>query len=275
MTHASERLIAAYVAGDDLPGDQLWGLEAHLETCAECRARLAAMAPALPVVDVVWARLGAEIELSGVPFHGPPQRPPERVRYRSRRRWLATWVTPAMAPWLGMIVLVTLLAALLDHVGRSVLDVTAVQLFAPVLPVLGVAASWARGLDPAYEVVVATPRAGLYLVARRTLAVLLVVLPVLGVAGWLTGTALALWLLPSLAFTTGTLALGGLIGVTRAAYALVAVWVAALVLPTVAAQRQTFALSIGAWPVWAGIFALTTVVVALHKGAFTRLGARN
>jgi hypothetical protein len=275
MTHASDRLIAAYVAGADLPGDQLWGLEAHLETCAECRARLAALAPALPEVDVVWARLGVEIELSGDPFHGPPRPQPQRARYRRRRRWLDTWVTPAMPPWLGMIVLVTLLAVLFDHVGHSVLDVTAVQLFAPVLPVLGVAASWARGLDPAYEVVVATPRAGLYLVARRTLAVLLVVLPVLGVAGWLTGTALALWLLPSLAFTTGTLALGGLIGVTRAAYALVAVWVAGLVLPTVAAQEQTFALSTGALPVWAGIFALTTVVVALHKGAFTRLGARN
>jgi hypothetical protein len=180
-----------------------------------------------------------------------------------------------MLPWLAMIVLVALLAVVFDQLGHSVLDVTAVQLFAPVLPVLGVAASWARGLDPAYEVVVATPRAGLYLIARRTLAVLLVVLPVLGVAGWLTGTALALWLLPSLAFTTGTLALGGLIGMTRAAGALVAVWVAVLVLPTVAAQRPAFAFTTGALPVWAGIFALTTVVVALHKGAFTRLGAHH
>jgi hypothetical protein len=180
-----------------------------------------------------------------------------------------------MLPWLGMIVLVTLLAVAFDRIGQSMLDVTAVQLFAPVLPVLGVAASWARGLDPAYEVVVATPRAGLYLIARRTLAVLVVVLPVLGVAGWLTGTAFALWLLPSLAFTTGTLALGGLIGVARAGCALVAVWVAGLVLPTVVAHEQTFAFSTGALPVWAGIFALTSVVVALHKGAFTRLGARN
>ncbi|MEV6646166.1 zf-HC2 domain-containing protein [Amycolatopsis sp. NPDC051371] len=273
MTHASDELIAGYVAGDDLPGDRLWGLEAHLETCPVCRARLAAVAPVQPVVDAVWNRLGVEIELSGVPFHGPP--PPARAPYRRRRRWLDTWITPVMLPWLGMIVLVTLLAVAFDQVAHSMLDVTAVQLFAPVLPVLGVAASWARGLDPAYEVVVATPRAGLYLIARRTLAVLIVVLPVLGVAGWLTGTALALWLVPSLAFTTGTLALGGLIGVTRAAYALVAVWVAGLVLPTVAAHQQTFALSTGAVPVWAGIFALTSVVVALHKGAFTRLGARN
>lgn len=272
MTHASDELIAGYVAGDNLPGDQLWGLEAHLETCRVCRARLADVAPVQPVVDVVWARLGAEIELSGVPFHGPPVPVPSR---RRRWRWLDTWVTPVMLPWLAMIVLVTLLAAVFDQLGHSVLNVTAVQLFAPMLPVLGVAASWARGLDPAYEVVVATPRAGLYLIARRTLAVLVVVLPGLGVAGWLTGTALALWLLPSLAFTTGTLALGGLIGITRAAYVLAAVWVAALVLPTIAAHEQPFALSTGALPVWAGIFALTTVVVALHKGAFTRLGARN
>ncbi|MEU8639667.1 zf-HC2 domain-containing protein [Amycolatopsis sp. NPDC048633] len=273
MTHASDELIAEYVAGYCLPADRLWGLEAHLETCRECRARLAAVAPVQPVVDVVWNRLGAEIELSGVPFHGPPVRP--RARYRSRRRWLDTWVTPVMLPWLGMIVLLTLLAVAFDRIGSSLLDVTAVQLFAPMLPVAGVAVSWARGLDPAYEVVVATPRAGLYLIARRTLAVLVVVLPVLGVAGWLTGTALALWLLPSLAFTTGTLALGGLIGITRAAYTLVAVWGAGLVLPTVVAHEQPFALSTGALPVWAGIFALTSVVVALHKGAFTRLGARN
>lgn len=269
MNHASDRLIAEYAAGDDLPGDRLWGLEAHLETCAPCRARLAEVASVQPVVDVVWNRLQIDIRLPSGPAHPVP------VRSRRKLPWWATWATPVMLPWLGMIVLVTLLTLVFDQIAGSVLDVTAVQLFAPMLPVLGVAASWARGLDPAYEVVVATPRAGLYLIARRTLAVLLVVLPVLGIAGWLTGTALALWLLPSLAFTTGTLALGGLIGVTRAAYALVAVWVAGLVLPTLAAHQPTFALTTGALPVWAGIFALTTVVVALHKGAFTRLGARN
>ncbi|GAB3134319.1 zf-HC2 domain-containing protein [Amycolatopsis stemonae] len=266
MNHASDRLIAGYAAGDDLPGDQLWGLEAHLETCPGCRARLAEVAPVQPVVDVVWNRLRVEIELPGEPFHAPGPRP-------RRHRWLVTWVTPATVPWLAMIGLVTLLAVVLDQVWNSVFDVTGVQLFAPVLPVFGVAASWARGLDPAYEVVAATPRAGLYLVVRRTVAVLAVVLPVLGVAGWLTGTAPALWLLPSLAFTTGTLALGGLIGISRAAYALIALWVAIVVLPTFAVPGKTFALGTGALPVWAGIFALTSVVVVLHKAAFTRLGA--
>lgn len=260
MSHASERLIAAYATGADLPGDELWALEAHLETCARCRARLADVAPVGPVVDVVWTRLAAELPVS---------------QARRRSRWPVGWVTPAMAPWLAMIALVMLAAVLLDQVWRSVLDVTAVQLFAPVLPVLGVAASWARGLDPAYEVVTATPRAGLYLVVRRTVAVLAVVLPVLGVAGWLTGTAPALWLLPSLAFTTGTLALGGLVGISRAAYTLIAVWAAVVVLPTFADPGRTFALGAGALPVWAGIFALTTVVVVLRRTAFTRLGAHH
>ncbi|WP_103336917.1 zf-HC2 domain-containing protein [Amycolatopsis sp. CA-126428] len=261
MNHAPERLIVAYAVGDDLPGDQLWGLEAHLEACRECRARLARAAPVQPVVDLVWERLSAEVRQ-------PVARP------RRRSRWLDTWVTPAMAPWLAMIVAVTLAALLLESVWHAVLDVPAVQLFAPVLPVFGVAVSWARGLDPAYEVVTATPRAGLYLVARRTVAVLAVVLPVLGVAGWLTGTQPALWLLPSLAFTTGTLALGGLIGVSRAAYALVAVWVVIVVLPAFVQRGQAFSLGTGALPVWAAVFVLTTVVVALRGPAFTRLGAR-
>ncbi|MEU5263116.1 zf-HC2 domain-containing protein [Amycolatopsis sp. NPDC021455] len=275
MNHASDRLIAAYVAGDDLPGDELWGLEAHLETCAACRARLTEVAPVQPVVDFVWSRLAERIELSAVPFHEPRPQPQPQPRPRKWRRWLVTWATPAMAPWLAMIAVVALAAVLLDQVWRAALDVTAVQLFAPVLPVLGVAASWARGLDPAYEIVTATPRAGLYLIVRRTVAVLVAVLPVLGVGGWLTGTGPALWLLPSLAFTTGTLALGGVIGVSRAAYALIGVWVAVVVLPSFAQPEQTFALSTAALPVWAGIFALTTVVVVLRRAAFTRLGAHH
>jgi hypothetical protein len=95
---------------------------------------------------------------------------------------------------------------------------------------------------------------------------------VLLVAGWITGTGVALWLLPSLAFTTGTLALGGLIGISRAAYGLVAAWMLVLALPTLAIGR-TFAFTANALPVWASIFVLTTVVVALRRAAFTRLGA--
>jgi hypothetical protein len=260
MNHASDELIEGYATGAPVPDQQVWALEAHLEACGTCRARLAAVQPATPLVDAAWAALLPELD-----------RPP--TRRRKVLRWLSTWVTPVMLPWLVMIVLVAFTAVFLDALFRfDPSQVSPVQVFAPVLPVLGVGASWARGLDPAYEVVAATARAGLYLVFRRTTAVLVVVLPVLLVAGWITGTGVALWLLPSLAFTTGTLALGGLIGISRAAYGLVAAWMLVLALPTLAIGR-TFAFTANALPVWASIFVLTTVVVALRRAAFTRLGA--
>jgi hypothetical protein len=261
MNHASDQLIEGYATGAPISDQQIWALEAHLEACATCRARLAASRPNEPLVDVVWAALLPSLDR-------PPARPRKVIR------WLSTWVTPVMLPWLAMIVLVTFMAVFLDSVFRfDATGVTQVQLVAPMLPVLGVVASWARGLDPAYEVVAASARAGLYLIFRRTVAVLAVVLPALLVAGWLTGTELALWLLPSLAFTTGTLALGGLIGVSRAAYGLVAVWVAVLVAPTVVVGQRTFAFTVTALPIWAAIFVLTTVVVTVRRTAFTQLGA--
>jgi hypothetical protein len=174
-----------------------------------------------------------------------------------------------------MIVLVTLLAAALDRMATDVGGrLPLVMLVAPVLPVMGVFASWARGLDPAYELIAATPRAGLDLVFRRTFAVLVVVLPLLLVAGWATDTSMAVSLLPSLAFTTGTLALGSVIGVSRAAVVLVAVWVVVILAPTIAVDGLPAALQPGVWPVWGVAFAAGAVIVVVRRGAYARLGTQ-
>ncbi|MEW2506193.1 zf-HC2 domain-containing protein [Amycolatopsis sp. NPDC047767] len=258
MNHVSDRLLTGYLEGGTLPGEEEWAAEAHLETCAVCRARLAQLSTSDPMIETVWNGLQPQLTTK-------PQRVPGRFTARS-------WATPVMLPWLVMTVLVAVVAVLLDRGFQG--NLSFVQIFAPVLPVLGVAASWSRGLDPAYELVAASPRAGLDLVLRRTTAVLVTVVPVLLLAGWLTGTNLGLALLPSLAFTTGTLALGGLIGVSRAALVLVAAWIAVLVLPTVA-KGSSFALQPGSLPVWGGIFALTAVVVVLRRSAFTRLSAHH
>ncbi|UUV29205.1 zf-HC2 domain-containing protein [Amycolatopsis roodepoortensis] len=259
--HVSEQLLAGYVRGDDgLAGDEVWAVEAHLEKCAECRSALSALS--LPtvsaLVDDVWAGLGPKLAEAG----------PSPMR----RRWagrLHTWVTPVMLPWLVMIVLIPALGFLLDSLGfTESKGYSFVQLFSPVLPVLGVAVSWAKGLDPAYELVTSTPRAGLYLLLRRTTAVLAVVLPIQGLSSWLAGGGFGLGLLPSLAFTTGTLALGGVIGVTRAAYVLTGVWMAVILAPAVASQGRATALEPRLLPVWGAIFALTAVVVVLRQSVF-------
>lgn len=173
-----------------------------------------------------------------------------------------------------MILLVTAAAVALDHFGAAAGDgVSAVLLVAPILPVLGVAVSWGRALDPAYELTAATPRAGLPLVLRRTAAALAVVVPGLAAAGLLTGVGFTRWLLPCLAFTAGTLALGGLVGVTRAAIVLIGAWAVAIVAPTIAFNRTSVVLADAAAPVWAAALAVAVVVIGLRRMAFTRLEA--
>ncbi|MER7733985.1 zf-HC2 domain-containing protein [Streptomyces erythrochromogenes] len=281
VEHASARSVEAYARGDqDIAADELWALEAHLEACRVCRDRLAAavaeQAPAVTaLVDAVWSGLRTELSAAPAVPHARRRRTDGRSARLSRR--LSRWLTPTMVPWLAMITTVTVLALVLDlagpGIGTAAGEVSLVLLLAPVLPVLGVAASWSRGLDPAYELTASAPRAGLPLVLRRTAAVLAVLLPVLLVAGWATGVMLAQWLLPCLAFTAATLALGGAVGVTRAAVALVAVWAAVVVAPTLAAGRAAFALQSAGLPAWGLALALGAAVVVARRGAYCVLGA--
>ncbi len=273
VEHASMRIIDGYARGDyvrgdtDIAADEVWALEAHLEACRVCRDRLsaavAAQAPAVTeLVDTVWSGLEPQLAATATM--------PRGWRWSAR---LSRWLTPTMVPWLAMVVSVTLLALLLDMVGTGSDEVSLVLLLAPVLPVLGVAASWSRGLDPAYELTASVPRAGLYLVLRRTASVLAVIVPALLVGGWVTGVTAAQWLLPCLAFTSTTLALGGVIGVTRAALALVAVWAGVIVAPTLAASRTAFALQTGGLPVWGLVLTLGIGVLIARRGAYSVLGA--
>ncbi|MFF5011325.1 zf-HC2 domain-containing protein [Streptomyces phaeochromogenes] len=267
VEHASMRIIEGYAhGGPHLAADEVWAVEAHLEACRVCRDRLSAVVsagvPAMAsLVDTVWSGLEPQLAVTATMPRG--------------RRWsapLSRWMTPTMVPWLAMVVGVTLLALLLDLSDTGSGEVSLVLLLAPVLPVLGVAASWSRGLDPAYELTASVPRAGLYLVLRRTASVLGVVVPVLLVGGWVTGVMVAQWLLPCLAFTSTTLALGGVVGVTRAAVVLSTVWAGMVVAPTLATSRTTFALQTDGLPAWGLILAIGIGVVIARRGAYTVLG---
>ncbi|MFE6488682.1 zf-HC2 domain-containing protein [Streptomyces sp. NPDC057757] len=268
VEHASKRIIDGYARGDtDIAADEVWALEAHLEVCRVCRDRLSAAVevgvPAVAaLVDTVWS--GLEPQLALVARMPGGRRRPAR---------LSRWMTPTMVPWLAMVVGVTLLAPLLDLAGTGTGNVSLVLLLAPVLPVLGVAASWSRGLDPAYELTASAPRAGLHLVLRRTASVLGVVVPALLVGGWASGVMVAQWLLPCLAFTSATLALGGVLGVTRAAVVLALVWAAVVVAPTLATSRTALALQSDALPLWGLVLALGIGVVTARRGAYAVLGA--
>ncbi|PJE99647.1 hypothetical protein CUT44_03875 [Streptomyces carminius] len=266
--HASARLVHGYVRGDSgIAADEVWALEAHLETCGTCRGRLAeavaAEAPAVTsLLDTVRSGLDARLDaVAPVPSR------------RRRRTRLSLWMTPAMAPWLAMAVGLTLIALLLDLAVPDAGEMSPVLLLAPVLPLLGVAGAWSRGLDPAHELTASAPRAGLHLLLCRTASVLAVLVPALLVSGWLTGVMVAQWLLPALAFTAAALALGGVIGVDRAVLTLGGGWAAVILAPALAAGRTPFALQPDRLPAWGLLLALGAAVVIARRSAYSELGS--
>jgi len=255
--HPRNQLIAAYATGATTLDDAtVWAVEAHLETCPQCRAVLAR------AVDgdtrAMLDRMAAEIDAGVAAGPGPVRR--NRFRY--------TGFTALVLPWLAMAAGLMTAAVAFDLIFDDLPSV--VLLLSPVAPLIPVAAAWNRRSDPAWELLAASPRSGLWMLLRRTLLVLALVLPVLGVAGWVTGHSPAVWLLPCLAFTAGSLALGGLIGVDRAAVALTVLWSVGVVAPSLAVDRLPDLLTGGAWPVWAALTSVLSILVLARAADFRR-----
>jgi hypothetical protein len=260
-------MLRRYASGrPELLADEAWAVEAHLESCADCRRhlRVAAERDAPDLGGMLRSiRAGLTPQLVG---SGPGR------RGRLARR-VSHWMTPAMAPNLLATLLLVVVALGLDllvRAGGGPVD-SLVLLFAPVAPLLGVAAAWSRRLDPAYEIAVVAPRAGLYLVLRRTVAVLAVVIPAVTAAGLVIGTSPARWLLPCLAFTVAALALGERIGLDRAATILGLGWAVVVVGPSLVTEQVPPLLEAGGQPWWALATAATTVALVLRRDPYTRL----
>jgi hypothetical protein len=263
--HVTAAVLERYATGGaGIGADSLWAVEAHLELCARCRARLGeAVARRSPQTMSLLARVQASLaaEVARSP----------RMPARRSPRWVFRWAPPGVWPRLTMTMLVLGAALGLDLVDGTRVLPSLVLLVAPVAPLLGVAAVWSAGLDAAHEVVVASPRAGLNLVLRRTLAVLVVVIPALTVAGWLVGASPVRWLLPCLAFTSTALALGELIGLRRAAGALALAWTAGVITPSVLTARIPVLLEPASLPYWSGLITVIAIVLVLRRDAYTGL----
>ncbi|MPY56419.1 zf-HC2 domain-containing protein [Streptomyces spongiae] len=263
--HAGRDLITAYVTGDTtLPADAEWALEAHLENCAPCRRHVAeAVATHTPTVNTLLDRVWAEVAATAHDLPAPVRSP----LLRAVRRW----APPSQLPWLLMSVLVVLSALGIDMLARERDVPSLVLLLAPVVPLLGVAAAWSQRLDPMGELTATTPRAGLRMVLRRTAVVLGVVIPVLAVAGGIVGVSPALCLLPCLAFTVGTLALGTVTGLRRAAALLGSAWAVGAIVPSLATARLSVLLAPESLPVWGLAVTVSALAITVRARAFTTL----
>jgi hypothetical protein len=167
-----------------------------------------------------------------------------------------------------MSALVVLAAFVIDVLSRSGHAVPLVVLIAPVTPLFGVAAAWSRTLDPMGELTSASPRAGLELVLRRTLAVLVVVIPLVALTGGVDRVSLAVCLVPCLAFTAGALALGTVLGVRRAAMLLGVGWVGFSVVPALVTTSLPTQLTLASLPWWGLAVVLATAIVLVRGPKF-------
>jgi hypothetical protein len=178
-------------------------LEAHITACADCRADL--------MVDSDWLKQS----WTGIADRVEPAEPTVVERVLG---WLGVpshvarvmSVTPSLRPsWLIAVTLTLVFAGFVSQVAPP----GSFDLFlaiAPLVPVAGVAVAYGRAGDPAHEITAATPIDTLRLLLLRAAAVTgfaLVLSLVLDVA-FFSERGTGLWILPALALTSTTLALG-------------------------------------------------------------------
>lgn len=209
MWHADPAALARYAA-EDLDDVRASSLEAHLLTCELCRDALAPLVPALPL-DSMWR--GIETALDA-PRPGVVEQVLLRLGVHDHvARLLAA--TPSLRLSWFLAEGFALGSAAFAANGAAGTHGAGVSLFlflvlAALAPVAGVAAAFGPGVDPAYEIGIASPMRSDRLLFIRASAVLCASILIGAVAALaLPGMdwTVALWLVPALGLTLATLAL--------------------------------------------------------------------
>lgn len=219
--HASTIDLESYLSGSAGPLLAA-SLETHLVACDECRHAVATLSArgtdGASESDRRWQAVSAAVDASSVS-------PLLRLGVATRP------LLGSLAVAVLLVLLIPVVVALLSGGDRVP---SALLAGAPLAPMVAVAFAYRRDSDPVGELSLATPTAGIRLVARRALLVAVAAVP-LGVGvTLLAGVPLLVavgWLLPGLALSGLVL----LVGTTRhdpglAAGALGAVWAIAVTL---------------------------------------------
>ncbi|ASU84474.1 hypothetical protein CDO52_18190 [Nocardiopsis gilva YIM 90087] len=260
--HLTSRQLTDYATGRaDIA--MAMSAEAHLMHCATCRQ-------ALPTdeewLETSWAQLRDIVDR---PRRGLLERALEASGLKESTARLLVATPTLYRAWLIAMVVVLGTALIAAHtVPRGSLMF---YFLAPVLPLVGVALAYGRGVDPAHEFTSVTPMAGQRLLFLRAMAVLVpaltlctgaaLLLPGVGGPDW----APVAWLLPALTLVAASLMLSRWVNLTLASALLAGGWLAALALTATAKHlkpEQLFAAH--AQVLWAAAFVLIVgAVVAL------------
>lgn len=200
-------------------------VEAHIMHCAPCRDLLPGDEAWL--ADS-WAGLRDIVDR---PRRGPVETLLSSLGLREGTAKLLAATPSLYRAWLlaSVVVLVAALFAA-HHLPRGSLVFT---FTAPIVPLVGVALAYGRGVDPAHALTSVTPMAGQRLLFLRTCAVLVPSLTLCAAAALMLPSAstpwtAAFWLLPSLTLVAGSLVLSHWVHLSAASAAVGLAWVAAM-----------------------------------------------
>ncbi len=257
--HLDTGLADAYVAGGVDPVLAA-SVEQHLLGCGDCRELLAPSVDDARL-DVVWSDVLDRVQ---TPRRSVVERTLSRLGLDENAARLAAATPILRGAWLlgvlGVLLLALLAAEVTPH--GSVLFIA----LAPVLPAVGVALAFGRATDPLHETTLATPYPALRLLAVRTLLVVATTtVPTVLAALLLPGTTwfAAAWLLPSLAVSTGTLALSTRTAPEVAAGVLSVAWLAVVV--PAAFDRAATGLVLSPWLQVVGLVGLAAGLAVLSS----------
>ncbi len=245
-------------------------VELHLQGCAVCRDQVNQRAWANEATRIETNLLAITAELDA-PRHGVVERvlvrsglPVDTVRLlvatpSLRRSWFIA---------IGLALFFGLAAANPDRPDSSLLWFLGL---APLIPVIGVALAYGPGVDPSYEITLATPISGVRLVLLRTTAVLVTSI---GIAGAVTllivprhSLMVGAWLLPALALSIVCLALMTVTAPRAAAVVVSGVWLVAIIACS-GVDDQLVAFRPTAQLGFVAVGALAALVVASRRGTF-------
>lgn len=226
--HADQAAIQGWVDGSAGPLLSA-SVEQHLLGCAHCRTQVAA-AVAVDSLEPVWDRVAEVVE---VPTHRPLERLLVRLGMRPSEALLVAAAPSMRLSWLSALATTMVFAAVAASYGGP-RGMTLFLLIAPLVPVVGVAASYGPSIEPSYEVEAATPYPAFRLVLHRTATVLVASVPVVLVVGLLPlpVPVSAAWLLPALGFVAVVLLASTWVDPVHAAVSVGLAWLAAVVWAT-------------------------------------------
>lgn len=219
--HADERLLAAYVDGrlDAIVGVSL---ERHLDRCAACRASIRSLVDR-EILATAWSEVQDRVERPRLPVF---VRAARRLGLSEPASVLLAASASLRTAWLSSSLVALGFAFAASRFSDGV-RLWPFLLVAPLIPVIGVAASYGPSTDPLESLIVTSPYGRARLILVRALAVLTVCLPFSVTLGLMLPQPVwvaAAWLGPALAMIPILLALAAFVGPRPAAGLVAIAW---------------------------------------------------